>query len=105
MVYTMSVILHIMPKSLPTKNNVVFDFSKIGGPEGDRTLDLRVANAALSQLSHEPVWLGWQDSNLRNARVKVWCLTGLATSQKIIWFCCQYDNAKYYTDLKISCQL
>ena len=24
------------------------------GPEGDRTLDLRVANAALSQLSHEP---------------------------------------------------
>ena len=26
-----------------------------GGPEGDRTLDLRVANAALSQLSHEPV--------------------------------------------------
>ena len=25
-----------------------------GGPEGDRTLDLRVANAALSQLSHEP---------------------------------------------------
>ena len=26
-----------------------------GGPEGDRTLDLRVANAALSQLSYEPV--------------------------------------------------
>ena len=26
-------------------------------------------------------WLGWQDSNLRNATVKVWCLTGLATSQ------------------------
>ena len=25
-------------------------------------------------------WLGWQDSNLRNARVKVWCLTDLATS-------------------------
>ncbi len=25
------------------------------GPEGDRTLDLRVANAALSQLSYEPV--------------------------------------------------
>ena len=52
----MSVILHIMPKSLPTKNNVVFDFSKIGGPEGDRTLDLRVANAALSQLSHGPIF-------------------------------------------------
>ena len=28
-----------------------------GGPEGDRTLDLRVANAALSQLSHEPIQL------------------------------------------------
>ena len=27
----------------------------VGGPEGDRTLDLRVANAALSQLSYEPV--------------------------------------------------
>ena len=26
-----------------------------GGPEGDRTLDLRVANAALSQLSYEPI--------------------------------------------------
>ncbi len=25
------------------------------GPEGDRTLDLRVANAALSQLSYEPI--------------------------------------------------
>ena len=25
-----------------------------GGPGGDRTLDLRVANAALSQLSYEP---------------------------------------------------
>ena len=28
---------------------------RYGGPEGDRTLDLRVANAALSQLSYEPV--------------------------------------------------
>ena len=28
---------------------------RCGGPEGDRTLDLRVANAALSQLSYEPV--------------------------------------------------
>lgn len=26
-----------------------------GGPEGDRTLDLCVANAALSQLSYKPV--------------------------------------------------
>ncbi len=26
-----------------------------GGPGGDRTLDLRVANAALSQLSYEPI--------------------------------------------------
>ena len=30
---------------------------------------------------NEVFWLGWQDSNLRNATVKVWCLTGLATSQ------------------------
>ena len=27
---------------------------RIGGPEGDRTLDLCVANAALSQLSYKP---------------------------------------------------
>ena len=25
-------------------------------------------------------WLGWQDSNLRNARIKIWCLTDLAIS-------------------------
>ena len=30
-------------------------FSLFGGPEGDRTLDLCVANAALSQLSYGPV--------------------------------------------------
>ena len=30
-------------------------------------------------------WLGWQDSNLRNATVKVWCLTNLATSQYMGW--------------------
>ena len=29
--------------------------SKDGGPEGDRTLDLRIANAALSQLSYRPI--------------------------------------------------
>ena len=28
----------------------------LGGPGGDRTLDLRVANAALSQLSYEPLF-------------------------------------------------
>ena len=27
---------------------------RLNGPGGDRTLDLRVANAALSQLSYEP---------------------------------------------------
>ena len=30
------------------------DCPDAGGPEGDRTLDLRVANAALSQLSYKP---------------------------------------------------
>ena len=30
------------------------DFPEIGGLEGDRTLDLCDANAALSQLSYEP---------------------------------------------------
>lgn len=43
-----------MPKSSFTKNNVVFDFSKIGGPEEDRTLDLTDANRTLSQLSYGP---------------------------------------------------
>ncbi len=28
-----------------------------GGPGGDRTHDLRVANAALSQLSYKPEWI------------------------------------------------
>ena len=32
------------------------DFKAFGGLEGDRTLDLRVANAALSQLSYEPIF-------------------------------------------------
>ena len=32
----------------------LFGFVCSGGPEGDRTLDLRVANAALSQLSYSP---------------------------------------------------
>ncbi len=30
-------------------------FLEIGGAEGDRTLDLRIANATLSQLSYCPV--------------------------------------------------
>ena len=29
--------------------------AKIGGAEGDRTLDLRIANATLSQLSYRPI--------------------------------------------------
>ena len=33
----------------------MFVFGPVGGPEEDRTLDLRVANAALSQLSYEPM--------------------------------------------------
>ena len=32
-----------------------FGLCCFGGLEGDRTLDLRVANAALSQLSYEPI--------------------------------------------------
>jgi hypothetical protein len=28
----------------------------IGGAEGDRTLDLRIANATLSQLSYRPIY-------------------------------------------------
>jgi hypothetical protein len=27
------------------------------GAEGDRTLNLRIANAALSQLSYRPIWI------------------------------------------------
>ena len=33
---------------------MVFDFSKIGGDEEDRTLDLTDANRTLSQLSYAP---------------------------------------------------
>ena len=34
---------------------MVFDFSKIGGDEEDRTLDLTDANRTLSQLSYAPI--------------------------------------------------
>ena len=34
-----------------------------GGPEGDRTLDLCVANAALSQLSYGPLVIGYAYCN------------------------------------------
>ena len=34
----------------------MFVYLSFGGLEGDRTLDLRVANAALSQLSYEPIF-------------------------------------------------
>ncbi len=36
---------------------MVFDFSKIGGDEEDRTLDLTDANRTLSQLSYAPIGL------------------------------------------------
>ena len=29
----------------------------------------------LLDINQEAFWLGWLDSNQRNARVKVWCLT------------------------------
>ena len=35
--------------------NVGFGYALNGGLEGDRTLDLCDANAALSQLSYEPI--------------------------------------------------
>ena len=35
---------------------MVFDFSKIGGDEEDRTLDLTDANRTLSQLSYAPIF-------------------------------------------------
>lgn len=45
----------VCPNSVPIKNRV-FGLSFNGGPGGARTLDLRVANAALSQLSYKPVY-------------------------------------------------
>ena len=36
------------------KNGAKRTLPRRGGPEGDRTLDLCVANAALSQLSYKP---------------------------------------------------
>ena len=35
-------------------------YDVFGGPEGDRTPDLRIANAALSQLSYEPNSNDWE---------------------------------------------
>ena len=43
------------PKQCFTKNKV-FGFAPFGGPGGIRTLDLCVANAALSQLSYGPIF-------------------------------------------------
>ena len=47
-------ILRISVQKRKMRNRSDYAF-RFGGPEGDRTLDLRVANAALSQLSYEPV--------------------------------------------------
>ncbi len=38
----------------PVVTCVTTGFFKIGGPNEDRTHDLRIANAALSQLSYRP---------------------------------------------------
>ena len=38
------------------KSRQIIRFSGFGGPERDRTVDLRVANAALSQLSYKPIF-------------------------------------------------
>ena len=40
---------------LITRTLMGFDASRCGGPDGTRTHGLRVANAALYQLSYEPV--------------------------------------------------
>ena len=42
------------PNPSPIGTTVGFGLSWFGGLEEDRTLDLRIANAALSQLSYEP---------------------------------------------------
>ena len=44
------------PTQCFTKKNE-FGFALFGGPEGIRTLDLCVANAALSQLSYKPGYM------------------------------------------------
>jgi hypothetical protein len=47
----------------------------VGGGEGDRTLDLRIANATLSQLSYSPQkWPGILAAKVPEA--KVWFNTG-----------------------------
>ncbi len=45
----------ILLKMLQNKKRLAWHKSFFGGDEGDRTLDLCVANAALSQLSHAPI--------------------------------------------------
>jgi hypothetical protein len=45
-------------------------WGKYGGAEGDRTPGLRIANAALSQLSYCPISLGWRMESLTESRKK-----------------------------------
>ena len=40
----------------------------IGGAEGDRTLDLRIANATLSQLSYRPIPIAVSSTPANGAR-------------------------------------
>ena len=44
-----------LPDTQPTDPKVNY-FNRVGGAEGDRTPDLRIANATLSQLSYGPVY-------------------------------------------------
>ena len=70
-----------MVKKITTVFAVIF-FTISGGPGGDRTLDLRVANAALSQLSYKPVWMG--KLNVRSGEGKVFPhLSVMVVSQMI----------------------
>ena len=43
----------------PVKTCVQARFKEANGAEGDRTLNLRIANAALSQLSYRPSWFDY----------------------------------------------
>ena len=69
------------------------DFERLGGEEEDRTPDLRIANAALSQLSYPP-----NASQKYSGGIALLSLAPMTTRKPAAWYDAQYDNRARVAD-------